>query len=383
MAGERGNKILRLLDKWAGVPLIAAAGLTRRRNTRPARELRRIGALCLGCIGDLVLFSGPLADVLAAHPAARLTVFCSKPNLDVARMIPGVAEVVVLPVKRPWEAVRLVRASGRFDAWIDSGQWPRLNALLSFAARAAFRVGFMSPGQHRHYVYDAVVPHLRTRHELDNFRALAATLGAKGGALPALVPLADAVEGIPGGLPQTPCAVLHAFPGGYRSHMKEWPLERWAEVAEHLAARGLSVLLSGGPADAPGNAEIARQAAARGVPVTDLSGVRVAPTALLLAHAALCVSVNTGIMHLAAAMGAPLVSLNGPVSVARWGAATAPGKGEALNSTRACAPCLHLGFEYGCEAGGCMADISVEEVLAACGRLLDAHTPGATPGAAP
>jgi heptosyltransferase III len=372
MAGERGNRLLRLLDKWAGVPLVAGAGLLRRR-CKPPRELRHIGVLCLGCIGDLVLFSGPLADLRATLPDARMTIFCSTPNKEIARMIPGAAKVVVLPVQRPVEAVRLVRASGPFDAWLDSGPWPRLNALLSFAANARYSVGFNSPGQHRHYAYDAVTPHLRTRHELDNFRALAAQLGASGQHPPTLSPLPDAVEGLPGKtLPPAPFAVLHAFPGGYRSHMKEWPLARWAEVAAQLSRRGLTVLLSGGPADRAGNAELERLTRQLGAEVTDLSGVRVGPTALLLQHAVLCVSVNTGIMHLAAAMGTPLVSLNGPVSVDRWGPATAPGQGEALRSARPCAPCLHLGFEYACAEGGCMEDIGVAEVLDACDRLLAA-----------
>lgn len=370
MAGERGNRLLRLLDRWAGVPLVAGAGLLHKRRERP-KKLHRVGALCLGCIGDLVLLSGPLADLRAKTPGLRLSIFCSAPNREIARMVPGVEEVVVLPVKRPLEAVRIVRSSGRFDAWLDSGQWPRLNALLTFAARADYKVGFASPGQHRHYVYDAVTPHLRTRHELDNFRALAGELGAAGHSPPTLSPLPEAVTELPGGAPPPkPYAVLHAFPGGYRSHMKEWPLERWAEVAAGLSRRGLAMLLSGGPADRDGNRELARLARGLGAEAADFSGVRVGPTALLLQQAALCVSVNTGIMHLAGAMGTPLVSLNGPVSVDRWGPATAPGQGEALRSARPCAPCLHLGFEYACAGGGCMEDIGVTEVLAACDRLL-------------
>lgn len=378
MAGERGNKVLRLLDRWAGVPLILAAGLAHRKRVSPPAVLRRVGVLCLGCIGDLVLLCGPLADLFTSHPDVRLTIFCSKPNQEIARMIPGVAEVVVLPVKRPWEAARMVRACGFFDAWLDSGQWPRLNALLSFAAHAGFKVGFQSPGQHRHYVYDAVVAHLHTRHELENFRALVAPLGAQEQSFPKLSPVPEALAGLPGAmLPDQPYAVLHLFPGGFRSHMKEWPLDRWAEVAAGLSTRGFKVLLSGGPADREGNQRLSDMARARGANVTDLSGVRVGPTALLLANSALCVSVNTGIMHLAAAMGTPLVSLNGPVSVERWGPVTQPGRGEALRSPRSCAPCLHLGFEYGCAQGGCMADITVEAVLAASDRLLSISKQGA------
>lgn len=374
MAGERGNKVLRLLDTWAGIPLVAAGGLLRRRR-RPPRELRRVGALCLGCIGDMILLSGPLTDLLASRPGVELTIFCSGPNRDVARMIPGTAKVVVLPVKRPWEAVRLVRAAGRFDAWLDSGQWPRLNALLSLAARSAYKAGFRSAGQHRHYVYDAAVPHLRTRHELENFRALTAALGVPGQSVPHLLPppeaLSELAAALPGKtLPAGPIAVLHPIPGGYRSRMKQWPDERWAEVAAGLATRGLAVLLSGGPAEAAQMETLAQGWALPGV--HSMAGCSLAATAAVLASAALVVSVNTGVMHLAAALGAPLVSLNGPTSVDRWGPVTRPGRGEALRSGRSCAPCLHLGFEYACREGGCMADIGVAEVLAACGRLLEA-----------
>ncbi|MDR3639977.1 MAG: glycosyltransferase family 9 protein [Humidesulfovibrio sp.] len=379
MAGERGNRLLRVIDKWVGIPLIVTAGLLRRRRKPPA-SLRRVGVLCLGCIGDLILLSGPIADLLAAHPDVRLTIFCSGPNQEIAHMIIGAAEVVVLPVKRPWEAVRLVRASGRFDAWIDSGQWPRLNALLSFAARSAFTVGFRSPGQHRHYVYDAVASHLRTRHELENFRALTAALSVPGRSLPALAPRPKALAELPGGvLPQGPYAVLHLFPGGYRAGMKQWPLERWAEVAAELTGRGLFVLLSGGPADAPQAEALVRKLASPRI--QSIAGDSLSTTGAMLAFAALVVSVNTGIMHLAAALGAPLIALNGPTSVDRWGPVTLPGGGEALCSGRACAPCLHLGFEYACEMGGCMADIGVADVLAAADRLLAATGGGAAEAA--
>jgi len=158
------------------------------------------------------------------------------------------------------------------------------------------------------------------------------------------------------------------YPGGYRSFMKQWPLENWRQVALALVERGLTVLLSGGPADHEGNEDLVR--ATDSLRVRNFAGVRVSPTALLLQHASVTISVNTGIMHLAAAMEAPLVSLNGPVSVARWGPVTRPGHGVALRSTRSCAPCLHLGFEYACQDNVCMRDISVETVLAAVEALL-------------
>lgn len=376
MAGERGNKILRLLDRWAGVPLIFAAGLLHRKRKTPPAVLQRVGVLCLGCIGDLVLLSGPMTDLATAHPDCRITVFCSQANAGLASMLPIAAEVVTLPIKNPLRAIAMIRARVPFDIWLDSGQWPRIGAALTLAARASYTVGFSSPGQHRHHAYDSVVPHERTRHELDNFRALMAIFGVAGNNPPQLTLHKGPSPPLPGGWPDGSIAVLHMFPGGMRSHLKMWPRENWTSLARELMARGLTLLFSGAPTDAQHAAELAAGLASP--QARSIAGVSLETTAHALAGAALTISVNTGIMHMAAALGSPLVVLNGPTSVERWGAVTQPGRGEALRSSRSCAPCLHLGFEYGCAQGGCMGDITVEAVLAAADRLLATSKQGAT-----
>lgn len=374
MAGERGNLLLRMVDRYLGIPLVRLAGLCNKKSSPPP-SIGSIGILCLGCIGDMVILSGPLADLAREYPLARQTIFCSKANLDAARMVRSVSELVVLPIKNVFEATALVHNHGPFDAWLDTSQWPRLGALLSFAARARYKIGFSSPGQHRHYVYDSVVPHSRQCHELENFRQLAARLGVVGKAQPLLTPMAQAEAKLPGGrLPGKPYAVLHMFPGGFRSHMKEWPPENWQQVALVLAQRGLEVLLSGGAADHEGNEALVKSLASKHV--RNLAGVSVASTALLLRHASVVVSVNTGIMHLAAAVDAPLVSINGPVSVERWGPMSLPGRGVALRSSQSCAPCLHLGFEYACKDNACMRDIPVAAVIEAVDRLLAGEARG-------
>lgn len=368
MAGERGSLLLRALDRYLGIPLVIAAGQCRRRAILP-EDSKRVGILCLGCIGDLVLLSGPLADLARERPQIRQTIFCSEANQEVAHMAPSAAEVVVLPVKNPLQAAALVRQQGIFDAWLDAGQWPRLGALISYAALARYTIGFRSPGQHRHHVYDAAVPHSRECHELDNFRNLFKQLGIECRCLPRLDLRPQAEAELPGGkLPDTPYAVLHMFPGGFRAQMKQWPEAHWRQTARALLDRGLDVLLSGGPADQAGNEALARSLGSDRV--KNLAGVRVGPTALLLRHAAVVLSVNTGIMHLAAAVDAPLVSLTGPVSSRRWGAVGRPGRLVSLDSPRACAPCLHLGFEYPCRENICMGEITVACVLKAVDSLL-------------
>ena len=80
------------------------------------------------------------------------------------------------------------------------------------------------------------------------------------------------------------------------------------------------------------------------------------------------VSVNTGIMHLAAATGAPTISLNGPTDPARWGPV-----GERAVSVDSCLEgCgyLYYGWEYKGRRTDCMDGIEFERVLSALDEAL-------------
>jgi heptosyltransferase-1 len=100
---------------------------------------------------------------------------------------------------------------------------------------------------------------------------------------------------------------------------KCWPLERYAEVARALAAHGLRALINFGP----GEEQLARKAEH----ISNDGGARIA-TALspslselvaLCRRARLCIGGDTGPVHLAAALGVPVVALYGPTDPARTG----------------------------------------------------------------
>jgi ADP-heptose:LPS heptosyltransferase len=90
----------------------------------------------------------------------------------------------------------------------------------------------------------------------------------------------------------------------------------------------------------------------------------------LIRGADLVVSVNTGIMHLAAIAGAPTVSLNGPNSDRRWGPRGA--NVFSLESPKCGCGYLNLGFEHDDGPADCMEATTVEHVLAAVSELLGA-----------
>jgi ADP-heptose:LPS heptosyltransferase len=114
--------------------------------------------------------------------------------------------------------------------------------------------------------------------------------------------------------------VLHP---GASAPARRWPASRWAEAAAVLAGRGQQVLLTGGAGERGLTAAVAAAAfrgAAPGDLITDLGGrTSLAELAAVLAGADAVLVANTGVAHLVAAVGTPVVSLFAPVvPAARW-----------------------------------------------------------------
>lgn len=358
----RGNPLLKRADRWIGVPLVVALRRWRRRAI--PRRLDTVGLLKTNAIGDTVLLSGVVQDLRTAHPHAKLVLVVGPSNRAIAHLIPGVDWVVELPIHRPDRAARILR-SHHLDALLDFGSWPRVNALLTRLSGARFTAGFKTAGQHRHHVFDAVVAHSALDHEMDNYRRLSRVLGARGGATPRLLPPEDS----PVPWIDEPFVILHPWPGGTRRELKQWPANRWRQLAVHFARQDLRVVFTGGPDDELGARELVDSCAA-GARVTSVAGeLTVAEVGTLLTRSRFVVSVNTGVMHMAAALGAPLVALHGPTNPKRWG----PLSDRAVSVVSEAQGCgyLNLGFEYPDDPPRCMEAISVEAVLDAVDELLD------------
>jgi lipopolysaccharide heptosyltransferase III len=356
---ERGNPLLRVADRYAGVPLVAAAGALKRRRPLPA-EIRRIGILNATAIGDTVLLSAVARDLAAAFPDAETILFSSRANLPFLGTIDG---LMVRPIRisSPREAVRALRAA-RLDVVLDFDSWPRIEPVYCLLSGASFTAGFRTAGQHRHYAFDAWVEHSRDVHTIENFRRLASVLGVESTSLPSLRP--------PGRteLPPSPYVVLHLWPTGVSSGLKEWPEERWRELARQLVAAGNTIVLTGAPGDADRTGAFVEAAPDLREHLVDGAGRWDLGELLdVLAGSRCVVSVNTGVMHMAAAADVPTVALNGPTSELRWG----PLGSRAVSVSSELPGCgyLYLGWEYDGERSDCMEGISVERVLEAVEQL--------------
>lgn len=355
---DRGNPRLKFLDRYVGIPIVGALGLRRLlRGRRPIPSgWNTIGLFVTAGIGDAVLLTGVLHDLRVARPDARVVLFVTANNASFARLIAGPDTVVELPVRQVWSAVRQVRDE-RCDVIVDFGAWRRFDAVLTALSNARAIVGLRTAGQCRHYAFDVVVDHHRD-HEIDNDRRLIATLGIESKKLPSIPvdPSAPSPR-------DTPYVALHLWPGGANYEERSWPVDRWLELARALNARGLDVVLTGGPEDADATQALAAAWSAEGVRAESVAGTTWPETLVWLRHARGVVSVNTGVMHVAAALEVPTIALNGPTSGRRWGPV-------GVHTRCVASPMipdgyLNLGFERNERYRDCMLGITVAMVLEA------------------
>jgi heptosyltransferase-2 len=157
-----------------------------------------------------------------------------------------------------------------------------------------------------------------------------------------------------------------AFSPGASMATKMWPAERFAEVADALAADGASIVLAGGPGDRPA---LDRFRAALRAPVAgDLTALPVEGLAAGLAAVDVLVACDSGPVHLAGAVGTPAVVVFGPTSPERWGPLP---PGRVVRLPVDCSPCTNHGGAR-CPEGHhrCMEELPAEAVVDAARAAL-------------
>lgn len=152
---------------------------------------------------------------------------------------------------------------------------------------------------------------------------------------------------------------------GAASGSRRWPAGRFAAVARVLAARGHQIVITGTASERRLASQVAHLAGLGQESVlagrTGLPGL-----AALVAEAAMVISNDTGVAHLAVAYGTPSVTLFGPVSPALWGPPEAGGRHLALWKGTGSRP----GNPHGQRVDPRLLRIGVDDVLQAAGRSL-------------
>lgn len=276
----------------------------------------RVLAIQLKRIGDLILTLPALTAL--KRSGARVTLALAPGPAD---LLPAMADSVddaAIYGQGAWK--RVLR--GGFDACIDFTGRDR-SALLTLASRAKRRLvsrdALRGKGVWRKRCYNALADSsVRSRHTVDYYldHLSPLSLPAVGRAEPALR-LPGGMAGGEHGLATGSFVVIH--PGSARRE-KYWRPERWAEVIDHCQGDlGIPCVLTGGCGDAEEDRHLDAIRARLSRPCVDLAGkLSLLRLAAVLGEARLVVGVDSGPMHLAAALGTPVTVLFGPTNPFHW-----------------------------------------------------------------
>jgi heptosyltransferase-2 len=328
------------------------------------------GILVIGprWVGDMVMAQCLLSALRERYPTAPIDVMAPAWAAPLISRMPEARDRIDAPFK-PGEfgladRFRVGRSlRGRYDrAYVLPGSWK--SALVPFFAGIPHRVGFLR--EMRFGLLNAIVPlpKERKRKTAEMFHLLAG-----GGAFrpPHLSIDAgnQAVLLAAHGLEAGGYAAL--MPGAEFGPAKRWPEDKYAALARHFAERGLRTILLGSAKDREVGAAITTL-----VPeVIDLTGeTRLEDAIDLLGGARIAVANDSGLMHVAAAVGVPVVGVYGSTSYENTPPLT--DRRELVSLHLSCSPC----HKRECPLGhlDCLKTLDVPLVSAAADRLLAAAT---------
>ena len=356
---------------------------------------RRILVRGVNWLGDAVMTTPALMRLREKFPAAHITLLTHEKLRDVYLHHPALDETITFNMDEGLFALGRRLRSGKFDLALVLPNSPR-SAMESWLARIPRRVGGTWPWRNW-FLTDAIPPrsgavkmHKRTEsevrelisvspsplasrpspssHHIHQYLHLIAALGADGSVLPPMLAVTD--EEIAGakkkyGLEKVSAPIFALNPGAEYGPAKRWPVERFIAAAREIQTRtNCHWLILGGKADVQTAETIASSIGNRQSTIGNFAGkTSLRELMALLKLSRVLLTNDTGPMHVAAALGTPVVVPFGSTSPELTG----PGlpsdpRHRLLKSDASCSPC----FLRECPIDfRCMNGISVERVVEA------------------
>jgi heptosyltransferase-2 len=346
-------------------------------------DAARVLVMAPNWLGDAVMALPALADVARHFGGARMTVAARSSVAPLYSLVPAVDEVVTLQ----WRGTPARRRALHTDVERLRGAGAELSVLFPNSFASAWLVKAAGIAERWGYAADWRRPLLtrgvrrprRSLHQAAYYQALVRELGMANG------PLDPQVE-IPAGAIDAARALLMSrgwdgvrplmavAPGAAYGTAKRWPPPHFVRVIERMAReQQVTAVLVGSEGDAETTRWIVRATDSTvRLSLIDLAGATSLETlAGVLRLARVCVSNDSGAMHLAGAVGVPLAAPFGPTREYETSPLTRPGKRlELLVHPVWCRPCMlrECPIDH-----RCMKGLTPDRVGDAVVRLMDAN----------
>jgi len=331
--------------------------------------MKRLLLIKLRYIGDVILSMPLLAPLKQHFPGVTITFVVNAGTEAVLRNNPFVDDVLILPRMglahslKFWRAIR----QAQFETVVDLTDGDR-SAFLSYWTGAERRLGFNRDNRWRGKFYTHLLPsRYGSMHMVDYHAQALVPLGVTDSVEDPKVFIdpqdEEAGSQLLASLSPGAKRVVLLFPSA-RYVFKAWPVERFAALADWLGEQGMVTALIGTQKEMLIGQQIINLAKHK--PVNLMGRTRLMALAGLMKRSAVMIGNDGGPMHLAAAVGCPILGLFGPSNPAVWGPRSK--KAATIYKGLDCRSCFYPGCSRGEES--CMRQIQVDEVCQAVTSLL-------------
>ena len=317
-------------------------------------EFKRILIIRPGGVGDAV-FLLPILKVLK-NKDIIIDILCEKRNAEVFTSQSHLLNTVYLYEK---QLPMVLKKS--YDVIIDTEQWHYLSAIVSFFLKAEYRIGFATRPL-RAKLFNKQVTYGENDYELDNFKKL----------FEELLPLQNPINNINGcfDIPvnikiwaskQIPQRAVSVFLGSSIT-IRRFTVTQLSIIIRDLLAQNYHPVLLGGKDVIEVSQQIVRKIKDQRI-LNFVGKISLIQSAALIQRGQHFIGPDSGLTHLACAVGSPVIAVFGPGNLQKWGP---KGNGhQIVTENVSCSPCTRFGYTLPICKGSyhCMKDIKFEKIL--------------------
>lgn len=329
-------KTLKLCDLVIG-SLLARVVPRKTVSQEVPRGIKRLLVIRPGGIGDAIFLLPFLRLIKTENPGITVDVLCEKRNAQIFESQRESCDDVLCydrlsSFREVWQR--------QYDAVVDTEQWHYLSALVCYFMACGYSIGFASRPL-RKKLFSMAVDYQLDAHEIENFQNLFLPV------FPGVGRIADVAHSFILGEAarewarrQIPDSSITLFLGA-SIPLRRLSRQQTFEMIHYVLAKKFSVVLLGGGDVAQEGGAIVREIKDPRV-MNFVGKISLLQTAALIRHSRFFIGPDSGIMHLACAVGTPVIALFGSGNLQKWG--PKGGRDRVVTLNLECSPCTRFGY---------------------------------------
>ena len=329
-------------------------------------SIKKVLIIRPGGIGDAVL-SFPFIREIKHIFNAKIDLLVDARNQEVFNLTPGLIDNIFCYNRGCILNLILKLRKNDYDVIFDTEQWHNFSAITAYLSGAKIIVGF-NTRKSRYKFYTHPVTYLQNDYEAYSFLRLLSALAPHKARMELNIPFLeppDAAFTYSDGLDRDKKRIVLCLSASITE--RRWPLQKLRELMGVLLFKNFCVVLIGGRKEISCVNSMIKDVHNKNL-LNFVGRLNLKQTVAILKQGDIFIGFDSGILHLACALGLPTISFFGAGIKEKW--ALQYERHIVLHKNLSCSPCTIFGYTSHCPRGvECMRSISVDEVVSAVDKL--------------